>query len=304
MEYKKPLMSDTIVLPESDYRSDAELKNLITVPYSLLDASHPALTREQRKRVLKEKYEQKLIADGLETGILRLDNNGEIFVNSKQNLSVFKGFIFEALTVRLINDYFDTIGKECFLWCTERKQVKSNYLSKFKAFGRGFLSTKSNLPQVYNVTHKFDVQFYYINTERNEPEIETISNTKIEAGIQVKAITGNEDNEIIQPLLSNKYTHVLTYLRDKYNNHSYHKCINIIRNMKAKGQITHEKMMELENRVHCPEQLKITQNWIDEYDVFISDWWNGHVKGDDIIRDAVNNEISGYKYANSILIPL
>ena len=165
-------MSNVIALPESNYNNDSELKSIVTVPYSFLDASHPRLTIEQRKRILKEKYENKIIDDGLETGILGLNQNGEILVYSNQSLPVFKGFVFEALNVRLINDNLSTIGRECFSWCTERKRIQDDYFSKIKAFGRGFLSTKNNLPQLYNVTHKFDVQFYYMNSERNEPEVE------------------------------------------------------------------------------------------------------------------------------------
>lgn len=203
-------MSEIILLSGSDYESDVELKNLITVPIGMLDAAHPNLTRDQRKRILQDKYKKKLIADGLDTGLLKLNHNGEHIYQSRQHVHVFKGFVFEALLVRLCNDNLSTIGKSAYSWCTERKQVRTDRLNKMRAFGRGFLTTKTNLRSLYNTTHKFDVQFYFMNNERNEPEVETIVNTKIEAGIQVKAITGNEKSEIIDALLNKAYTHVLT----------------------------------------------------------------------------------------------
>ena len=70
--------------------------------------------------------------------------------------------------------------------------------------------------------------------------------------------------------------------------------------------ISHEQLMNLENRIHCPEQLGINQGWIDEYDAFITDYYNGYAKSDDCIKDAIKSQIieDKYKYENSILIPL
>ncbi len=297
-------MSDIILLSSNEYRNDSELKNLLTVPHSFLDASHPSLTKEQKKRVLKEKYQKKLISDGLETGLLELNHNGEMTYRSKQSEPVFKGFVFEALLVRLCNDSIETIGKRAYQWCTERQRVRSDTLNKIKAFGRGFITTKQNLPQLYNITHKFDVQFYFINELRSEPEVETIVNTKIEAGIQVKAITCNEKTEIIDKILNNTYSHVLTCLRHNNGIHSYSECMRLIRDMYSRNQINHNQRVDLESRIYCPEQISINQTWIDDYSEYVSNWYRGYEKPDCAISDAQGSEIKGYKNENSILVPV
>lgn len=297
-------MSDIILLSSNDYRNDSELKSLLTVPYSLLDATHPSLTKEQRKRVLKDKYHKKLISDGLETGLLELNHNGELIYRSKQSESVFKGFVFEALLVRLCNDNMETIGKAAYQWCTERQRVRSETLNKIKAFGRGFITTRQCLPQLYNITHKFDVQFYYMNEQRSEPEVETIVNTKIEAGIQVKAITCNEQSEIIDKILNNNYAHVLTCLRRSDGIHSYNECMRLIRDMYSRGKIDRNQRVYLESRIFCPEQLSIRQSWVDDYSEYVSDWYHGYSKPDGPISDAQGSEIKGYKNENSILVPV
>lgn len=297
-------MSDIILLSSNDYRNDDELKNLLTVPYTFLDAAHPSLTKEQRKRVLKEKYHNKLISDGLETGLLELNRNGELIYRSKQSESVFKGFVFEALLVRLCNDNMETIGKTAYQWCTERQRVRSDSLNKIKAFGRGFITTRQSLPQLYNITHRFDVQFYYMNEQHSEPEVETIVNTRIEAGIQVKAITCNEQSEIIDKILNNTYAHVLTCLRHNDGILSYNKCMRLIRDMYSRSLIDRNQRVYLESRIYCPEQLSIRQSWIDDYSEYVSDWYRGYSKPDDPISDAQGSEIKGYKNENSILVPV
>ncbi len=297
-------MNDIILLSSNEYRNDSELKNLITVSPSLLDASHPLLTKEQKKRVLKEKYHKKLISDGLETGLIELNHNGEMIYRSRQSESVFKGFVFEALLVRLCNENMETIGKSAYQWCTERQRVRNDTLNKIKAFGRGFITTKQNLPQLYNITHKFDVQFYFMNEQRSEPEVETIVSTKIEAGIQVKAITCNEKSEIIDKILNGTYSHVLTCLRHNNGTHSYNECMRLIRDLYSRNQINHDQRVNLENRIYCPEQISINQSWIDDYSEYVSHCYRGYEKPDGAISDAQGSEIKGYKNENSILVPV
>lgn len=297
-------MSDNIIITPSDLRHDGELISVITAPLSVLDPRDSRLTLEQRRQVLKDKYEKQVIADGLDTGHLTLDLDGKMIFNSKQNLATFKGFIFEALTVRLINEQPDTIGKRAFAWCTDRKNVQNSYLKKFTAFGRGFKSTRSLYPGLHNTVHKSDVQFLTMNEQHNLPEVETIVNTKIETGIQVKAITGNERLEIIEPLLRGEYQYILTYLKHSDNIHSYVHCMNIIRDMYRFNEITHEQRCFLEKRIYSPEHLGINQYEIDEYSYYISDWFRGKCPGDKIIQDAAHNEIKNYKSNGTILVPI
>ncbi len=292
-----------ILLSDSDYNEDDELKRLLTIPFDLLDPSHSIFTKQQRMQILKAKYVNKIISDGLDVGLLKLNSNGEYTFHSRQNEPTFKGFIFEALIVRECNENKTTVGKNAYLWCTERFIVRSETLDKIKAFGRGFLSTKNNLPQLYNTAHKFDVQFYFMNEIRNEPEVETIVGTKIEAGIQVKAITTSEKSEIIDKILNKQYSHVLTCLRGRNGVHTYNNCMSIIRKMYADGVINREQRIDLERRIYSPEHLGINQNHIDDYSEYISEWWRGYAPANDTITDAANMEITGYKYEGSILVP-
>jgi hypothetical protein len=116
-------MDEIILLSDTDYQKDAELRNLITVPFELLDTSHPSLTKAQKRWALKKKYHDKLIADGLDTGLLRFNEHGEAIYQSRLSEGVFKGFVFEALLVRLYNDNPQTIGKTAYQWCTGRSIV-------------------------------------------------------------------------------------------------------------------------------------------------------------------------------------
>tara|TARA_Y100000588_G_C14081198_1_gene850232 strand:- start:186 stop:1088 length:903 start_codon:yes stop_codon:yes gene_type:complete len=297
-------MSENIIITPSDFHYDGELRSVITAPLSILNPRDSRLTLEQRRQVLKEKYQQQVIADGLDTGHLTLDANGQLLFKSKQSLPTFKGFIFEALTVRLINENLDTVGKRAFAWCTERKNVQNEYLKKFTAFGRGFKSTKHLYPGLHNTVHKFDVQFMTMNEQHNQPEVETIVNSKVETGIQVKAITGNERAEIIEPLLRGEYQYVLTYLKHADGIHSYIHCMNIIREMFQFHEITHEQRCELERRIYSPEHLGISQADMDEYSYYINDWWRGREGGDTVIGDAMKNEITNYRKNGSILVPI
>ncbi len=153
---------------------------------------HPGLSDSERYEILKERYEEQLIADGLETGHFVLNDKGEFAVVAiSQPLPSVAGFIFEAFTVRTFNEKKDSVGKKAFLWSTEKSRVKADFLEQFHAVGIGFPSTRDSLPQLYNPTlRQFDVIFYRLNPHRKMPEPAVVKGTTNPAGIQVKAITG------------------------------------------------------------------------------------------------------------------
>lgn len=297
-------MSENIILTLNDLENDRDLQSVLKAPSSMLDPRDSRLTLEQRKHILKERYEKQLIADGLETGHLRFDSRKNLSFSSKQSLSTFKGFVFEALLVRLINDHKETIGKKAFGWCTNRRLVQSSELDKYKAFGRGFKSTKDTYPGLHNATHKSDVQFFTINPVHQKPEVAPIVGTNIETGIQVKAITGNEYSEIIQPLLTGEYGYVLTCLRHSDNVHSYNKCMDLIKGMYRRGEIDHEQRCELESRIYSPEHLGIDQGYMDEYSYYVNEWYRGNAGPEPSVIDAANAEIKSYRYNGTILVPI
>ena len=132
-----------------------------------LDPFHPDFSDSDRYEILKERYEKRLIADGLETGHFVLNDKGEFAVAISQPLPSVAGFIFEAFTVRTFNEKKNSVGKEAFQWSTERSKVKAGFLKQFHAVGIGFPSTRDSLPQLYNPTlYQFDVIFHRLNPQQ------------------------------------------------------------------------------------------------------------------------------------------
>lgn len=210
---------------------------------------------------------KQLIGDGIESGHFVPDPaTGEFRIAIAQPLPIIAGYIFEAFTVRKINENKNSIGEEAFLWATERRKVKSGYLEQFHAIGVGHYSARPLFPQLYNPTlRQFDVVFYRMNQARNEPEPAVVKKTTNSAGIQVKAITGNEESEIIQPLRERKYRRVLTYLRHPDGKHSYEACMASIKNLQREDKISREESQTLEEAIASPEKIGINQKEVGEY---------------------------------------
>src|SRR2546425_2844940 len=142
-------MSKLIVAPPASLENDSDLKqNLVdTFPkqnlvdtlrsYGLghavpiLDPSYSRLSTSEQYEILKSRYEQKLITDGLESGHFVLNDKGEVVIAISQPLPSVAGFIFEAFTVRRFNERKDSVGKKAFLWATERSKVKLAFLEQF-----------------------------------------------------------------------------------------------------------------------------------------------------------------------------
>lgn len=303
-------MSSLIVAPYASFESDPELaENLVRglqkgfdrQTISKLDPFHPEFSESDRYEILKARYEKQLILDGLETGHFVLNNKREVAVTiGQQPLPSVAGYIFEAFTVRTLNNRKDSVGKKAFLWSTERNRVKADYLEQFHAAGIGFRSTKDASPQLYNPTlRQFDVVFYRWNPKRNVPEPATVNQTTNPAGIQVKAITGQEKAEIIDPLLQGEYRRVLTYLRHTDGRSSYEACMDLGRGMYRSQQIDREQIHFLEEAVVSPEMLGIDQREVDEYYRYIQAWYQRQAAQDEIILHGLGIQINEMKYNGS-----
>jgi len=294
-------MTNLVVLSDIEKNTDNELPLSFNTPISILDPFHESIPPELKKEILRQRYHDKLIADGIETGHFQVTAQGITFV-TKQPIYSFAGFIFEAFSVRIVNDNINTIGKYMFSWCTKREKVKNDYINQFKAIGTGFITTKSAHPDFYSFQHKFDILFIRYKNGLYEPA--TLLGTTREAGIQIKAITGNEKSEIIEPLISGKYTNVLTYLRHPDTKiHSYEVCMEIIKELYRQRSITLDRKNDLESRIKSPEMLGIDQRMVDEYYEYICAWYQGRATWDMNIYDGIGLEVKGYKYSNGILIP-
>ena len=267
-----------------------------------LDPLHLDFSDSDRYEILKARYEEQLIADGLETGHFVLNDKGEFAVAISQPLPSVAGFIFEAFTVRTFNEKKNSVGKEAFLWSTEKRRVNTAFLEQFHAVGIGFPSTRDSLPQLYNPTlRQFDVIFHRLNPHGKMPEPAVVKGTTNPAGIQVKAITGQEKPEIIDPLLQDKYRRVLTYLRHTDGRLSYEACMDLSRSLYQSQQIDQEQFHFLEEAVFSPEKLGIDQREVDEYYDYVQAWYQRRAAQDEIIRHGLGIQINEMKYNGSLV---
>ena len=286
----------------------AVLSETTKIPLELLDHRHQKISQQTKNDILKAKFSQVLIADGLEYGFFKINRFGEIDnVCTNQPLASIKGFIFEVATVRYINDNITTIGKRLFDWAINKLRSSTDeYIQQYKAIGTGFTSTQNQYPSLYEPHSNADIRFIRVcQTLENGWEFALINDHNIPASIQIKAITSNELNQIIRPLLSGKYTHVLTFLYGNNGRHTYINCMNEIRKMSLKGEITSEEKDFLEARICSPEHFGIRQYEIDDYSEYIDYWYRGRARmeSNNLIK-AVSFEIAGYKYnEGGILIP-
>ena len=297
-------MSNKILCSNQEIQADPELRKIFDVPpLGLLDPSHPAINESLKKKILHDRYHDKLIADGLETGHFRYDQNHNIQFRTGLPVYSFAGYIFEAYAVQVFNDYMDSIGRRAFIWSTRRKKANQNYVSQYKAIGTGFITTQSSYPQFYNPQHQLDIKFIRKNPKENiyEPAIQL--GTTLEAGIQIKAITNNEKEEIIDPILSGKYSYVLTFLRHSDGMHSFDKCMNLIKILFKNGSIGQDQKNLLESSIQNPEGIGMDQRNIDEYYEYIIHWYKGRADIHQFISEGISLEVKGYKYSNGLLIP-
>ncbi|HHK8132004.1 TPA: hypothetical protein ACQVHH_005323, partial [Serratia marcescens] len=265
--------------------------------------NHSAISPEIRKKILRERYKNQLIADGLETGHLK-EIRGNIYFVSKLSLESFAGFVFEAYLVSLFNRN-KNIGRAALTWCSCRqRQVMTNIYEKYKAIGTGFITTKALYPHLYAPQSRSDIIFIRNNLISGQPEPATENPTTNIAGIQVKAIRSNFKSEIIDPIVSGKYSHVITLLNDQYGTPSRTTCLRELDILANNGSI-HPSMREfVSERIKGPEFLGISQRDVEDYYDYIRDFFSGSpISSDENINDAMDAEIKRYKYKNGLLVP-
>lgn len=296
-------MVDKIIISDQEKTTDISLEILFSGPLSLLDPRHPAIDEDLQKKILHDRYHQKLVADGLETGHFFYDGTNQLRFQTKLPFYSFAGFIFEAYAVNIFNENLRTVGKSAFSWCTNRAQCKDDYIDQFKVIGTGFITTKSQYPNFYAPQNNFDLIFIRRNNGKNVNEPATVLGTTNTAGIQIKAITGSEETEIIEPIRSGKYSHVLTFLRHADGVHSYNRCMDAINTMCKKGSLHLSEKYEIESRIAHPEMFGMDQRNVDDYYNYVSHWFNGNANPDQFIMEGVGLEVKGYKYSNGLLVP-
>lgn len=296
-------MTERIAITDEELNRPEMIELVTSVPASLLDINSPGISPEVRKKILKDKYKQRVIADGLETGQIILTERGYVF-SSYQTPSSFAGLVFEAYLVEQFNSN-EKAGLRAFQWCTERSEgwSKKPFLD-CKAVGTGLLSTKRQLIGHFSPHSNADIIFIRKNPNVDVMEPVLVHEQNNAASIQVKSIKFNFKEEIVDKVLSGKYRRVITMLSDHNKRPSWSICHNILLKMWRSGNITQAEYADAISRIQGPEYFELNQQDADDYHEFIMEWHRGQVKPTNHITEAASQEIIGYKYENGLLVPV
>lgn len=296
-------MTDRIAITDEELNRPEMIELVTPVPASLLDINSLGISPEVRKKILKDKYKKRIIADGLETGQITLTERGYVF-SSYQTASSFAGLVFEAYLVDQFNSN-EKAGLRAFQWCTERSEgwSKKPFL-ECKAVGTGLLSTKRQLIGHFSPHSNADIIFIRKNPNVDVMEPVLIHEQNNAASIQVKSIKSHFKEEIVDKVLSGKYRRVITMLSDDYKRPSWSICYNILLKMWRSGYITQAEYADAISRIQGPEYFGLSQQEADDYHEFIMEWRRGQVKPTGHITEAASQEITGYKYENGLLVPI
>lgn len=299
-------MSELIITNDSN-KAGIEpfiIEKLTAYGPGILDPRHFSFSNEEKFKIMHMKYWQDLVYDAIKTGHFVRGYNGEVRVaiwDTKQDVSVIAGYIFEAYTVRHANN-FKNFGFELFKWITMRKRLSEKYFDRYQAVGVGFPITNSYYPGYYNPSlRQFDVIFLTMNDKFGRPEPATLLNSNIQAGVQIKAITSNELTQIIQPLINGQYTKVLTYLKRKSGKHSYQVCMDEVKRLYKEGQITEEVKNRLVDSIACPDMFGLDQRDVDDYYNYIRAWYAKQAEEDETILKALGIQSQEMIYGTSFI---
>lgn len=279
--------------------------------FSVLDPGHPWVlqNKQLRARILEDRYRDVFIQDALETGHCFLDAAGQLVFRTNEPAASFVGLALEAYVVRCINDKMRLIGRRALQWCSLRSsQPHDSFVDKFFAIGTGLTKTRVKHPFFYAPQSGVDVIFLRPAKKSVTPAVThqplTLMGTDVAAGIQIKAVQGNEMEEIIRPMLDNKYLNVLTLLKRPDGKHTADYCMDIIRRLSVKGKITELQRRHLERGICRPEDIGFDQREIDWYREYTTACYEGRVPSDDSMLDALAIEVKNYKYSEAgVLFP-
>lgn len=277
-------------------------------PAGVIRALHPSFSEEDRYQLLKMQYRDVTYQDAMVSGNAYIGANGKIYLRTKRTEASFKGMVFEAFLARMCRDYVDSIGRQVFSWSTNRRagRVQDSLLNQYTAFvtaDKSLLDTTATA-WLYNTAGPFDLQFYRINDQGNT-EIATLLDSATTAGVQIKAITGNERTEIIEPMLQSRYRHVLTLLKHQNGQHSFDVCMTILAGMQKNEEITGDQYHNVVTRLARPDQLGIDQYDVDQYSHYLSALYRNHAIWDQNVYEAITLEVTSNLAASQggILIP-
>jgi hypothetical protein len=246
----------------------------------LLDPRHAAISSDDIGHILEQRWHQQLAQDGLDCGKFVL-RNGRLRVAIQADLPVVIGHVFEAWTVRVLNDRARSTGRLVFKWVTERERLRTNVFEPFSAVGVAFPMTHASLHNP--AMRQFDVIFVRMNAEQGVPEPALVLGSSIPAGLQVKAIRSGEAEQIIEPIISGQYRRVVTYLRHTDGRHSADAVEEELCRRRRLGIIDEASAERVRNAVRRPDALGVEQREVDEYFDYLTRWYAQQAEEDDTI---------------------
>jgi hypothetical protein len=130
-----------------------------------------------------------------------------------------------------------------------------------------------------------------------------IYNQQVSAKIQIKSIKNRFKEDIVDKVISGKYLRVITMLSDNFGRPSWVICHNIL--SYAKDKCYHFRCLHKYHRKNTgPEYFDLNQYYIDDYYDYIYQWYNGNESSTKHTDEAAEQEITGYKYVNNVLVPI
>lgn len=270
--------------------------------------AHPTLLASS----LEAKYRETFLRDAMQTGHVAV-SQGRTFYRSRLGVPQFAGLVLEAYVVRhlLENAHARQIAIK---WCSRRAGVFPgfNFVNKYLPLGTGLKDTKLDHKRWFDSSDPhLDIMFFKkvpSQERRINPLLPllqplTIEGTTIPAGIQIKAITCNEEEQIVAPLIDGTYSHVLTLLQHANGTHSYHECLRLLGNAQQSGRISSDKCLRLQAAVYCPQQLLMDQYNINGFYEYITQWHKGQVPPVVGIEDGIMAEVKQAINGSSLLVP-
>ncbi|WNF53161.1 hypothetical protein [Pseudomonas sp. SG20052] len=282
---------------------------------TMLNALDPNLSPEEKEGLLRLQFRNVTLRDAIASGNATVNStgNGSFWkLSTSRPIEAFKGLVMEAAFCRECADNPFTAGRRVFAWCTGRGawQVTDKQISLQIPFITANKRLESNplTARFYDPASPYDLHFYSINEKGNaELATEIGAGKGIIAGVQIKAIQGNERAEIIDKLISGRYRRVVTMLRHKNGEHSHEVCVRLLLQMHARGDIDGDQLADLLSRLSYPEFFGLSQQTIDSYSEWLNYAYMGLEVGEEdiFVMEAIGLEVASRlkSEASGIVMP-
>ncbi len=224
--------------------------------------------------MLGKRYRQQFLDDALNSGFARKLPDGSIELEMiKKKDDSFIGTLFESWLCRKMIE-FPKVGLSIFRWATNTNWDRRTEYDKFRPFvtGSPILNQNRNLTPFYNTSHAADIMFYAARPEPPgssfKPGFALIKGTTMPAGIQVKAVRTNLKSQIVDPVLNNKYQHVLSLLLDEDNFDTSSACHRIIEKLRFKKEINNEEARRATWSIKGPQDFSLQSDEVSRYEKY------------------------------------